>query len=89
MFNLDKFGKDLDLEAFNDDNSILPCEYEGSEFKDSHHKHIVSGDVQSIVTNIQLKDLFLKGPQYQEPVSINMKKAKDEIILSIDQLIKQ
>ena len=84
LFNFIKFVKDLNLEAFNDDNSILPCEYEGS-----HHKHICSGDVKSIVTNVQLKDLFLKGPQYREPVSIDMKKAKDEIILSIDQLIKQ
>ena len=89
LFNFNKFVKDLNLEAFDDENSILPCECEGSEFKDSHHKHIVSGDVKSIVTNVQLRDLFLKGPQYKEPVSIDMKKAKDEIILSIDQLIKQ
>ena len=54
----------------------MPCECEGSEFKDSHHKHIVSGDVKSIVTNVQLRDLFLKGPQYREPVSIDMKKEK-------------
>ena len=78
--------KDLNLEAFDDENSILPCECEGS---DSHHKHIVSGDVNSIVTNVQLKYLFLKGPQYREPVSIDMKKAMDEIIVSIDRLIKQ
>ena len=89
LFNFNKFVKDLNLEAFDDENSILPCECEGSEFKDSHHKHIVSGDVKSIVTNVRLRDLFLKGPQYREPVSIDMKKAKDEIFLSIDQLIKQ
>ena len=67
----------------------MPCECEGSEFKDSHHKQIVSGDVKSIVTNVWLRDIFLKGPQYREPVSINMKKEKNEIMLSIDQLIKQ
>ena len=59
LFNFDKFVKDLNLETFDDDNSFLPCECEGSEFKDSHHKHIVIGDVKSIVTNVQWKDLFL------------------------------
>ena len=31
---------------------ILLCECEDLEFKDSHRKHIVSGDVKSIVTNV-------------------------------------
>jgi len=88
LFNFNEFVKYIDLDAFNKDNSLLPCESNDSNHKNPHHNHIVSGDVQNLVTNTKLKALFLKGPKYREPVTINLKNAKDVITTSIDQLIK-
>ena len=88
LFNFNKFVKDINLDAFNINNSLLPCECNNSDHKNPHHNHIVSGDVQNLVTNTKLRALFLKGPKYREPVTINLKNAKDAITTSIDQLIK-
>ena len=49
-----------------------------SEFCDSHHKHIVSGDLR-IISNPKLRKLLSKGPNYREPKTLNYKKCKQAI----------
>ena len=86
IFNFNKFIKALDLDTFLQDETILPCNCEGSIFTDSHHKHIITGDLR-LVTNNKLRKLLVKGPKYREPVTIDFDKAKEEIIASIDIVI--
>ena len=56
---------------------------------DPFHKHIVSGDIDSIVENKELADLLRKGPKYREPVPLNFEKAKSEIMSGIDDMIEK
>ena len=51
-------------------SSLLPS------LADPFHKHIVSGDIDSIVENKELANLLRKGPKYREPVPLNFEKAK-------------
>ena len=37
-----------------------------SIYKDPHHGHIVTGDL-NIIENIKLRNLFIKGHNYREP----------------------
>ena len=86
IFNQNKFIRSLNLEAFLKDESILPCECTGSHFIDSHHKHIVTGDL-SIITNNKLRKLFSKGPNYREPITPNFENAREEIVKMMNDLI--
>ena len=61
------------------DESTLPCNCARSPFIDEHHKHVITGDLR-IVTNNKLRKLFVKGPKYREPVTINFEEARKEII---------
>ena len=42
IFNLNTFVSNLDVDRFPQDSTPLPCNYEGSEFIDQHHKHILT-----------------------------------------------
>ena len=61
------YEKDDDISFIS--NSYI-CECEGSQFCDTNHKHIVTGDL-SIISNNKLRKLFSKGPNYRENVTIN------------------
>ena len=39
LFNFNKFVKDINLDAFNIDNSLLPCECNDSDRKNLHQSH--------------------------------------------------
>ena len=86
LFNYTNFVKNLNLNDFVKDPNILPCKCVDSVFKDPFHEHIICGDL-SIIENIKLRELFKKGPQYREPVTINFDTPKNDILLAIDTLV--
>ena len=86
LFNYTNFVKNLNLNDFVKDPTILPCKCVDSVFKDPFHEHIICGDL-SIIENIKLRELFKKGPQYREPVTINFDTPKNDILLAIDTLV--
>ena len=67
------------MEAFINDNTILPCNCAQSEFKDKHHQHILTGNLQIIEHN-KLRKLFHKGPKYRETKPLNWEKARNNIL---------
>lgn len=87
LFNYKKFVQSLDVDTFLSDNSILPCNCDHSPFINADHGHIVSGDL-NIVSNIKLRNLISKGPKYREPLPFSCDKAKDDILMGIDDCIK-
>jgi hypothetical protein len=88
LFNYKKFVEDLDLKEFVKNPDILPCSCADSPYMDTFHKHIVSGNLD-IVPNAELRSLFLKGPQYREPQTIDLESANKEIRTAINLLIKR
>ena len=64
----------------------ITCDCDSSNFKDPHHGHIVTGDLQ-IVDNIKLRNLFKKGPNYREPKFINWSKTKEFLKEDINMFI--
>ena len=53
LFNYKDFVQSLDVDLFLSDNNIPPCECENSPFVNSHHNHIITGDL-SIVQDEKL-----------------------------------
>ena len=88
LFNYKQFIKDLNLNDFLNDRGTIPCECSNSNFKDSFHNHVISGDL-SIIDDIKLRELFQKGPQFREPVTIDFEKSKNEIRTSVKSLVKK
>ena len=64
-----------------------PCQCSKSPFIDSHHKHVITGDLR-IVENAKLRKLLTKGPNYREPRSINFNKAVTEITAGLENCIE-
>ena len=75
IFNHKQFVESLDINAFIQNEAIMPCNCEDSPYKDSEHGHIVTGDLR-IVRNNKRRKLITKGPKYREPSSISWNKAK-------------
>ena len=61
---------------------IEDCECSNSPFINSHHKHILTGDLR-IVKNNKLRKLFMKGPNFREPKPLNFEKCYDVIEAAI------
>jgi hypothetical protein len=51
-------------------NNNHTCDCEKSVFCDTHHQHIVTGDLR-VITNKKLRPLLMKGPGYRESKKIN------------------
>ena len=66
--------------------NLPTCDCMNSEFCDSHHKHIVSGDLR-IISNPKLRKLLSKGPNYREPKTLNYNKCKQAIESAISSSI--
>ena len=62
--------------------NLQSCECEHSEFCDPHHKHVITGDLR-VVSNPKLRKLLTKGPNYQEPKTLNYSKCRKEISSSL------
>ena len=79
IFNFNKFVRSVNVDEFVRDETILPCECHDSPFKDNHHQHIVTGDL-NIIHNTKLRKLIAKGPKYRVPQRINFDIAGDKIM---------
>ena len=66
----------------------MTCLCEGSIYKDPHHGHIITGDL-NVVDNTKLRNLFKKGPNYREPKFINWSKTEDCLKEDIDTFISK
>ena len=86
IFNYKGFVQSLDVDTYLRDDTILPCECDHSTFANVHHGHIVTGNLD-IVQNEKLHRLLSKGPKYREPKIFSYAKAKDSIVLGIDECI--
>ena len=64
----------------------FPCSCENSPFKDSHHGHIVTGDLR-LIGNSKLRKLFSKGPKYRESPKINWNTVLESIQDGINEVI--
>ena len=72
ILNFNKFVSSLDVDSFLQDPTSIPCSCENSAFVDSHHGHVISGDLR-IIKNNRLRKLFAKGPKYRERKLVNWK----------------
>ena len=87
LFNYKEFVQSLNVNAFINDNSILPCQCAQSHLTNPDHHHIISGDL-SIVDNTKLRNLISKGPKYREPLPFSVVKARENILAGIDDCIR-
>ena len=67
IFNYSKEIKEFNLESFKarEISGENTCSCSESSFKDPHHEHIVTGDLE-IVKNDELKWLLKQGPNFRE-----------------------
>ena len=68
------------------DNDPTPCNCHLSSFKDPHHNHIVTGNL-NIIENLTLRKLFEKGPKYRLPQQIDWRKDRSVIENFIDSYV--
>ena len=85
-FKFNKFVSSLDLDLFLTNPDSLPCKCDNSPFADRHRKHIVTGDLRTIINNVWRKP-FIKGPKYRDVRSINLEQAKRCIFKGLDNCI--
>ena len=79
----------LDLDAFNNDNNIIPCHCAryGHTFLNNERGHILTGNLK-IIKNNKLRKLFSKGPKFREPQEIDFDAAKGIVTEEIETFIK-
>ena len=83
IFNYKETINDLNVSEFIENYNNTHCDCEHSNFKDAHHNHIITGNLD-IIENDMLKNLFSQGPQYREiPNSTNFRKLKKELQFQI------
>ena len=77
ILNYNKFVTGLDLKAFDQDNSTIPCHCHEFDplYVNQHHSHILTGDL-SIDKNIKLRTILSKGPKYREPTEVDFEEAQ-------------
>ena len=88
IFNFNRFIADLDLQAFVNNPRTLPCECRNSKFKDSHHRHIVTGDLR-IIENNNLRKILSKGPKFRPGKVIDFNECKVSIITGITECLNK
>ena len=77
----------LDVERLFLDNATLPCNYEGSEFINHHHKNSLTSNLK-IIRDDKLRKLFTKRPKYQDNKTTYFEKVKLLIIAGLNEPIK-
>ena len=70
----------------NTNHEELLCECVNSPFKDVHHNHILTGDL-NIVENVELRNLLKNGLNYREQQPLSKRKAFKSFNESVDQYI--
>ena len=86
IFDFNKLIRNLDVKAFAQNNSILPCSCEDSDFIDKDHQNILTGDLL-IIKNSKLRKLFAKGPKHMVKNTISWEEAKTSIMAGLDDCI--
>ena len=64
------------------------CDCQNSEFCNTDHGHIITGNLK-IITNNKLRKLVSRGPNFREPRTLNWKHCTEEIKSGIDEFISQ
>ena len=85
IFNYKQTVNDIkvsDMDTYG--TSLRSCDCRDSEFIDTDHGHIVTGDLR-IVGNEHLRKLFSKGPNFREPRIINWKKCRLKVEEGIEE----
>ena len=80
IFKLNKFGNNLDVKAFLDNNSTVPCESTGCSFVDKYHHHVMTG-------NLKIAQIFLERSKVPKSSTTDYGKAKESIITGIKSCI--
>ena len=83
LFNYKQFLTE-DLDSF--DTNTITCDCHKSEFKDSTHNHIITGNF-NLIENPTLREMFKKGPKYRLPQRINWQEDRKIIINFLDDYI--
>ena len=68
------------------DDGLITCNCHSSNFKDPHHQHIITGNLD-IIKNQTLKGLFEKGPKFRLPQKIDWVKDRLVIVEFLDHYI--
>ena len=69
--------------------SNLPaCQCSKNTFRDSHHNHVVTGDLR-IIKNSKLRNLLSKGPSYRPPKTLNFKNCRKSIYEGLNSSISR
>ena len=82
LFNYKKALSPEYLQTIDVDN--FQCNCQNSIFKDNHHKHIITGNLD-IVQNDTLRNILKKGPKYSLPKKINWDKNRENLTNFIDE----
>lgn len=81
MFNYKETVNQVITKEWLEDTSFV-CDCASSSFCDSHHGHIVCGDLR-IIKNKKLRVLLSKGPSFREPANINWDKFVKDLKVSL------
>ena len=76
LFNYKKALSSEVIRSFDVDN--FQCGCQESRFRDPHHGHIITGDLD-IVQNRALKKILKKGPKYRLPRKINWERNRENL----------
>ena len=69
-------------------NNLPECECHLSDFCETAHGHIVTGDLR-IVQNNKLRKLISKGPKFREPRFLNLNKCLNAVCSGLDEFIQK
>ena len=64
----------------------LNCDCDDSPYKDAHHGHVITGNLQ-IVEDRRLRDLLRKGPNHREKEPLHWSLARKTLVQDIDTFI--
>ena len=70
------------------DHHQLVCDCANNQFKDSHHHHVVTGNLD-IVENSDLRTILKKGLNYRDQTAPNKTKARDAVKKALNNYIKK
>ena len=71
-----------------DNTNEVGCSCSGSQFIDTNHRHVVTGNLL-IIKNKKLRELFRKGPNYRQKQTMNWKAAISSLKEDIDGFVKK
>ena len=88
IFNYKETMTDLNVTDFIHNYDKIDCKCDNSDFKDSFHGHILTGNL-NIVKNVKLRSLLTEGPQFREiPSKTNFSKLKKDLKSQIKKFLE-